>query len=99
MRLACLAEGVAVGAVPGESPGRFAVLAEMEVVGIFLGPVETGLFTVDTEAEIVFVAYGYLAGPEHASRAALVAEEKLDVVVEATARDEGGDVGRYLLGA
>ena len=71
----------------------------MEVVRIFLGPVEAGFFAVDAEAKVVFVAYGYLAGPEHASCTALVAQEELYVVVEAAARDEGGDVGGYLFGA
>ena len=40
--------GCCVGAVARERSGRLAVLAEMQVVGIFLGPLQAPLFTVDT---------------------------------------------------
>ena len=90
--------GGGVGAVARERHGRFAVAAEVKIVGIFLRPIEAAFFAVNAEAEIVFVADGDLAGPQHALHALVVAQQHLHVVVEAAAGNDDADVGGDLLG-
>src|ERR1700758_3851471 len=84
-------------AIPCDPLRRFAVLAEAQIVGVFLLPVQTAFFTIDPQAEIVFVADGYLAGPQHSSDATLITQQNLYVVIEPATWNEDRNIRGHLL--
>ncbi len=86
--------GARAGASARDQPLGLAEGREPEVVRILLGPLQAALRAVDAQYEAVLVAGRHLARPEHAARAALVAQHDVDVVVELAALDEGRQLGR-----
>src|SRR3712207_3413904 len=67
-----------------------------QIVGILLAPLEASLGTVNPDAQVVLLSRGNLRGDHDALGATLVADQEVAVVVEASALDEGGQVGADL---
>src|SRR5919108_2911870 len=72
---------------------RLAVGEGQQEIGPLLVPLESALVAVDPDLEVVLIAGRDLACPEHAPRAARIAQKDIAVVVDPPPRDEGREVG------
>ena len=67
-------------------PGSAGALAHRtvypKVVRVLLRPFETAFFTVDAQAQYVFIARGHLTAPEHPSRALAKPQQHMRIAVQ-----------------
>src|SRR5204862_3934495 len=75
---------------------RLAERREPELVGLLLVPLDAAAAAVHAQAQVVLVARCDLARPERAACTAGEAKHHLNVVVEAAAGDEGGELRAQL---
>src|SRR5882757_3318221 len=89
------------GSGPGATDGnrRLAIRRETQIVRILLPPLESRLFSIDPQPNVVLVSCSHLARPQQSSRTALKSQEHLHVVVKPTPRHENGNVRGHLIAA
>src|SRR4028118_395190 len=78
---------------PLEYPFRLLHAPMVQVVGLFLAPLEASLGTVNPDAQVVLLSGRNLRGEHDALGATLVADQEVTVVVETSALDESSQVG------
>src|SRR5205809_331533 len=66
-------------------------------VGLRLHPLDATLGAIHAQAQPVLMTRRNLARPQHASGAALITQQDLDVVVEPASRNERAQVGAKLV--
>src|SRR5262249_40277404 len=63
-----------------------AIWTEPQRIRLFLPPFESGLFTVHSQPQIVFVAASHLACPQQSARSPIPTQHHLHVIVEPPSR-------------